>query len=530
MNATFRVAVKACLLTAVSGVLMNQVVGLSAQDVGGEQSDGSTAPTIRRTAGYQGTATTAPQSSSPQSSSAVQQQLQELYRKNGREMPSMNMEDLPNVQPQAPASPATGQYAPAKPMNSSAAKSGSPAAKSQKPNFFERLFRIGRARKKPAVTAQPTPPAAPVAQPRPSAPPQIASRSAPVSQPLVTSVTPGPRAAAQPPVREPTLLDGSGAAMSRANRTPASASRPTQRSGISPPVTDDEESTSDSESLDLDQDEQAQNSDEAPQILSSQTANGPADSPYSGHKLSPLEMEEKAASSPIGDGESAESADSTTDDDDDAADAEKKPARHEPAPLAPADDTTPASSPEQSKDDDPGLKDKELDLEEDEEPLTLPADQPAKPAEKPIEPAAEKPALSATERPAKEKVLAKPATEKESQKPAVPALVKGFRGYCPVALKDNRKLVEAKPEIESTYRDKVYTFSSYQAKEAFDLNPRKYVPAGEGADVVCRTAGETGVEGSLEHAAWYRGRLYLFSCADTRREFVETPSKFVAED
>jgi YHS domain-containing protein len=42
--------------------------------------------------------------------------------------------------------------------------------------------------------------------------------------------------------------------------------------------------------------------------------------------------------------------------------------------------------------------------------------------------------------------------------------------------------------------------------------------------------GEKGVDGSLEHAAWYRGRLYLFSSADTRREFVDAPSKFVAED
>jgi YHS domain-containing protein len=76
----------------------------------------------------------------------------------------------------------------------------------------------------------------------------------------------------------------------------------------------------------------------------------------------------------------------------------------------------------------------------------------------------------------------------------------------------------------------LYTFSTLDAKESFDENPRKYIPAGEGNDVVKLTVGETGIEGTLEHAAWYRGRLYLFSSPETRREFVETPSKFVVND
>src|SRR5713226_7290439 len=105
MNATFRFAVKACLLAAVSGALFNQVVGLYAQDTGNAQSEGLAAPKIQRTASIQEPATSppqtsAPQTSSPQAPSEVQKKLQELYRKNGQQMPSMNMEDLPNVQPQ----------------------------------------------------------------------------------------------------------------------------------------------------------------------------------------------------------------------------------------------------------------------------------------------------------------------------------------------------------------------------------------------------------------------------------------------
>lgn len=111
-----------------------------------------------------------------------------------------------------------------------------------------------------------------------------------------------------------------------------------------------------------------------------------------------------------------------------------------------------------------------------------------------------------------------------------PAPLNGLKGICPVALKDNRKLVDARPTIVSTYKGKTYAFSSAEAKQAFDENPHKYAPVSGGSDVVKQTAGQKGIEGTLEHAAWYRGRLYLFSTADTRLEFVETPSKFVIED
>jgi YHS domain-containing protein len=118
--------------------------------------------------------------------------------------------------------------------------------------------------------------------------------------------------------------------------------------------------------------------------------------------------------------------------------------------------------------------------------------------------------------------------EKASEKP--PAPINGLKGICPVALKDSRRLLDAQPGIKSEFHGKTYTFSSSEAKQAFDENPRKYAPVGGGNDVVRQTSGETNVEGTLEHAAWYRGRLYLFSTADSRHEFVETPSKFVVED
>src|SRR5438552_9255772 len=96
MNATFRFAVKACLLAAVSGALFNQAVGLLAQDGDTTPAGGPAAPRIRQTAGVQGGTAEAPQAGPSQGAGAagpseVQKQLRELYRKNGREMPSMNI-------------------------------------------------------------------------------------------------------------------------------------------------------------------------------------------------------------------------------------------------------------------------------------------------------------------------------------------------------------------------------------------------------------------------------------------------------
>jgi YHS domain-containing protein len=194
----------------------------------------------------------------------------------------------------------------------------------------------------------------------------------------------------------------------------------------------------------------------------------------------------------------------------------------------PAEKPAPAAAPvARPKNDDLGLKDEDDDEDDDDdEMLTLPVEGAAQPPQKAAEPAAPRPS---SEKPNFER----PNTEKpagESEKPSTPGLMKGFRGFCPVVLKDDRKLIEARSHIRSEYRGKLYTFSTLDAKESFDENPRKYIPAGEGNDVVKLTVGETGIEGTLEHAAWYRGRLYLFSSPETRREFVETPSKFVVND
>jgi YHS domain-containing protein len=332
--------------------------------------------------------------------------------------------------------------------------------------------------------------------------------------PLVSA--PAPRPTAQPQLREPAPI-GSLANPSEITARPAMpALRPGQRSGIGQPLMDDADSQEDSESLELNQDNQKKVASQPPQILPNQSANGPAESPYTGVKIAPNEMEQRIASAPKAANEAVPTAK--------VQQPEQRVVAAKPA-TGPALGTITANLPPAakssaaSKTDDLGIKDDDDDDDDDDEPLTLSTEPSGKTALKPADPVAEKPVKEVAEKPAR-----------ELEKPAVSDEMKGFRGFCPVVLKDERKLIEARPHIQSEYRGRIYSFSSVDAKEAFEENPRKYIPAGEGHDVVKQLAGEEGVEGTLEHAAWYRGRLYLFSSAESRREFVETPSKFVIND
>lgn len=107
---------------------------------------------------------------------------------------------------------------------------------------------------------------------------------------------------------------------------------------------------------------------------------------------------------------------------------------------------------------------------------------------------------------------------------------KGLKGFCPVTLKNDRELIDAKLEFESKFQSKTYRFSSAEAKAEFDRKPNEYAPAKGGIDVVKYTIGAGEFDGSLEFAAWYRGRLYLFTSALTYDAFMNSPSKFAPKN
>ncbi|MBI5758727.1 MAG: hypothetical protein HZA46_09430 [Planctomycetales bacterium] len=106
----------------------------------------------------------------------------------------------------------------------------------------------------------------------------------------------------------------------------------------------------------------------------------------------------------------------------------------------------------------------------------------------------------------------------------------GFKGFCPVTLKSQRKLVDAQPAFKSEYQSATYTFASAEAKAEFDAAPASYAPAANGIDVVAYDDDGDKVPGSLDFAVWYQGKLFLFSSQDSLDKFVETPSDYADID
>ncbi|MBL8851352.1 MAG: hypothetical protein JNG89_16840 [Planctomycetaceae bacterium] len=99
----------------------------------------------------------------------------------------------------------------------------------------------------------------------------------------------------------------------------------------------------------------------------------------------------------------------------------------------------------------------------------------------------------------------------------------GFKGFCPVMLKDHRELVDAKLEHTVEYSGRQYWFSSATARQQFLADPTAYIPARNGIDVVLFDRTGESRDGSLDHAVWYKGQLYLFDSTESQAEFAAAP-------
>ena len=107
--------------------------------------------------------------------------------------------------------------------------------------------------------------------------------------------------------------------------------------------------------------------------------------------------------------------------------------------------------------------------------------------------------------------------------------LRGLKGFCPVALRDDRDLKNALPEHHSTFQGRTFYFSTADAKAKFDEHPKQYAPISGGQDVVL-LAEKVTKEGSLDHAVWLKGRLYLFTSQKTLEQFVATPKEFAISE
>jgi len=106
----------------------------------------------------------------------------------------------------------------------------------------------------------------------------------------------------------------------------------------------------------------------------------------------------------------------------------------------------------------------------------------------------------------------------------------GLKGFCPVVLRDQRELVDSREEFHLIYNGHEYQFSSKEAMQKFGEEPLKYAPASGCSDVIHLALTGEHLEGSLDHAVWYKGRLYLFSGVETMETFVAAPSSHASAE
>lgn len=409
------------------------------------KSRSSAAGTVQQAANYQAPRTAKPPQAPvefEEGESELQRELREVYRKNGREMPVMDMQELevPDPEPGQVTQPGEGQDV----------RFARPAAPVKQPNFFERVI-LGR---KPV-------PAAPRQAPAANVPPATAPRTASPSQtqrPLQYRPAPAPNRGA-PHAEMPRQLQQPGQI---APQVPAEFQRPaTQR----PPQG-------------------------IPSLLPGTTAAAREDSFFE--------------DTPTFENEPEESLDISVDKPGIAAEMPAEDLVTEPSESAPdmADEPT----------------------------LTTPASDEPTPGEAPVE---ENPftglKLNLPNTPAAAPAATGPTQAEQMQKLKETTENSATKGFCLVTLRKQRRLIETQPELRAVHDGVTYHFATAAAQAEFEKRPELYVPAYQGHDAVAWMDDEDKQAGSLDHAAWYQGRLYLFTSAASLETFNANPDLYFEE-
>lgn len=454
----------------------------------------------------------------PQQPSAVQQQLEELYRRDGRQMPAMNLQQMPMVnagQSVAAPKPQNGHVVPAKPAS--------------KPGLLSRLNPFKSKQTSVQRPPQPRPNQmangagvrSPNGQPgvQPPAAPPVSQYNGPV-------ITPAQPAVPAPPEINP----AAGARAVVAPAANAAAAAASELSDKLPPVPGDADYkgpvTDAAEKGTAAVEEALENAfNDMPQDAGdgkAETAEAPKtnsatkdESPFSGLSLDDPADAAKEAPANVAKETKAKAPEFDElkfDDDEPAA----KPAASISKSIEPTETASQPMNPGKLELSTEAASDAELPLPP--EPAKLEAEKSKLEVEK-----------------SKLEVEKSNATEADDevstkmQRIAERGDLRGLKGFCAVALRDERDLKNALPEHTSTYKGRTYYFSSAEAKEAFDQQPESYAPAAGGIDVVLQKE-KVSKEGSLDHAVWYKDRLYLFTSPKTLEQFVATPSEFAVNE
>lgn len=403
--------------------------------------------------------------------SDVQRELEEMYKQDGRQMPNMELNQMPSAGTRSIARrPEEAEMAPEK-----------------KRGFFSRLVPSFMRRDKPEprvdYSARPQPPAE-------QHPFDVSPEDGVVARPQTRSAPPA-QFTQRPAVRQ--ALPKAEAIEPRRLQFEDGPARVETKSTPVEELLDESTLTHDAEQSE-DLSETLRDAMPAPRP-GTPAAEVDESSPFTGLTINPAEREtEIAEETPLLPGDDLPSGGSTAEE---LLEIEDAPARL----------PRPATVESAVEDELPSLSDVEP---EQAAPGSPPADGVLTPTEGPLLELSDPPAEVTDNRPVPNEELA------------------GLKGYCLVTLKTERRLVKGSDAHRSVYQGRIYRFASEEAQEEFEDHPSRFVPAQGGQDVVRQTQG-LNEGGSLDHAIWYKGKLYLFASDETLKAFALSPKTYLEE-
>lgn len=112
---------------------------------------------------------------------------------------------------------------------------------------------------------------------------------------------------------------------------------------------------------------------------------------------------------------------------------------------------------------------------------------------------------------------------------AAASLQPAFGGNSLVSARDARSVIAGSSRHQLKWKGQLLYFASAEELEMFSANPQRYWPMLDGDCALTLLQANRRVQGDLEHAALFRGRVWVFSTVEEMREFVASPGD-VADD
>lgn len=103
----------------------------------------------------------------------------------------------------------------------------------------------------------------------------------------------------------------------------------------------------------------------------------------------------------------------------------------------------------------------------------------------------------------------------------------GLDGYSPVGVKRLKTWVKGRPEYSMNYQGVLYYMSDANELAQFRADPNLYAPQLLGCDPVEFTMTREAHQGSVQYAALFDGKLYLFGSIDSRNRFKVDPDRYI---